>query len=46
MAGIRLCLIALHLLFGGAAVASAQSVSTKTITFYNNSSDYTFYPVV
>ena len=38
--------MALFLVFGGAAVASAQAVPTKTITFYNNSSDRTLYPVI
>lgn len=38
--------MALFLVLGGAAVASAQAVPTKTITFYNNSSDRTLYPVI
>ena len=38
--------IALLVLFSGAGVASAQTVPTKTITFYNNSSDQTLYPVI
>lgn len=38
-------LITLLFLLGGAAGAGAQ-VPTKTITFYNNSSDRTLYPVI
>ena len=38
--------IALLVLLGGAGVASAQAVPTKTITFYNNSSGHTLYPVI
>jgi hypothetical protein len=43
---LRLCLTTLALLLGGMAAASAQAVPTKTITFYNNSTDRTLYPVI
>ena len=46
MARTWLCLASLLLLIGGAAGASAQTVPTKTITFYNNSTDHTLYPVI
>ena len=46
MARTWLCLASLLLLIGGAAAASAQTVPTKTITFYNNSTDRTLYPVI
>ncbi len=36
----------LLLLLGGAGAANAQAVPTKTITFYNNSTDHTLYPVI
>ena len=46
MARTWFCLASLLLLIGGAAGASAQTVPTKTITFYNNSTDHTLYPVI
>ena len=46
MARTWLRLTSLLLLIGGAAAASAQTVPTKTITFYNNSPDHTLYPVI
>ncbi len=39
-------LTTLLLLLGGVAAASAQTVPTKTITFYNNSAGRTLYPVI
>ena len=47
MARIGLLLTSLLLLMGGVvAMAAAQTVPTKTITFYNNSADRTLYPVI
>ena len=46
MARIGLCLTVLLLILTSAVTASAQSVPTKTITFYNNSTDRTLYPVI
>ena len=47
MARIGLLLTSLLLLMGGVvAVAAAQTVPTKTITFYNNSADRTLFPVI
>ena len=43
---LRLCWTSLILLLAGVAAAGAQPVPTKTITFYNNSSDHTLYPVI
>jgi hypothetical protein len=39
-------LLASVLFLGGGAAARAQAVPTKTITFYNNSTDRTLYPVI
>ena len=47
VARIGLLLTSLLLLMGGVvAMAAAQTVPTKTITFYNNSADRTLYPVI
>ena len=43
---LRLGLASLLLILAGTAATVAQTVPTKTITFYNNSPDHTLYPVI
>src|SRR5829696_6471567 len=42
----RICAYLTALLFLSLTNATAQTVPTKTITFVNNSSNHTFYPVI